>query len=191
MLADIYEEYRTDPKFDHLRHEGIVLVPGETNVASPKLFVVGEAPGAMENTLRRPFVGASGMILRKLLEESAGISASEAFITNVVKYRPPGNRTPEPPEIARSVPYLQREFAAVGSPRVIVAVGGTAKQALRPGENRGVLQLAGKPIALDGGRTTLWVMIHPAYGLRNPAIRDTMESHWVALGNWGRQQGLL
>lgn len=182
-LADIYEDIRADPVWNPLRTEGIVLVPGEGS-SRPSVLIVGEAPGATENTHRRPFVGASGRVIRSLITDAAELTEDEWFITNVVKYRPPGNRTPVPFEIGAAVPYLRREWVALRCPSVLVAVGGTAKNALAP-DIPGVLQSAGKPHRLKGGRT-LWPMLHPAYGLRNPGIRPEMERHWKTLGLWYR-----
>jgi DNA polymerase len=186
-LPDVYEAYRGDSVFEHLRTEGIVLVPGEGS-SRPKVFIVGEAPGAMENTKRRPFVGASGQVLRSLITDAAELSPEEYFITNTVKYRPMGNRTPTAEEIAASVPYLRQEYAAVGAPAVIVAVGGTALVALKPKSAKiGTLSHAGEPFGLSGGKV-LWPMIHPAYGLRNAKARPAMELHWMALGKFIRKE---
>jgi DNA polymerase len=187
ILADIYDAYRADRRFDHLRTDGIVLVPGEGS-SRPKVLIVGEAPGAMENTHKRPFVGASGLALRSLITEVAGLKPVDYFITNVVKYRPPGNRTPEWTEIDASVPYLRQEYAALGSPAAIIAVGGVALMALRPAEEtRGILACAGQAIPLRGGKA-LWPMIHPAYGLRNAKVRPQMEEHWEQFGIWFREE---
>jgi DNA polymerase len=186
-LPDIYDAYRGDRRFDHLRTEGIVLVPGEGS-SRPRVLIVGEAPGAMENTHKRPFVGASGAVLRSLIKDSAGLEERDYFITNVVKYRPPGNRTPGWEEIDASLPYLRQEYAALGSPAVLIAVGGVALMALRSeGETRGILACAGTPVPLKGGKA-LWPMIHPAYGLRNAAARPTMEKHWEQFGIWFREE---
>lgn len=188
-LADIYEAYRLDPAFDHLRTEGIVLVPGEGSTR-PNVFIVGEAPGAVENTERRPFVGASGQVLRSLITDAAELESQDYFITNTVKYRPPGNRTPEWQEVDASVPYLRREYAALGAPAVIIAVGGVAFDALWPqGWARlgGILKYAGKMQDLGKGKWLL-PMLHPAYGLRNAAVRPTMERHWIDFGLWHREE---
>lgn len=188
-LADVYEAYRSDKAFDHLRTPGIVLVPGEGS-SRPNVFIVGEAPGAMENTHRRPFVGASGAVLRSLITDTAELRPEQYFITNVVKYRPPNNRTPEWHEIDASLPYLRKEYAALGAPAVLVAVGGTALMALRPrGETRGILACAGKAIQMPGGKA-LWPMIHPSYGLRNRNARPLMEEHWNSFGKWMKEEGL-
>lgn len=188
-LAEIYEAYRSDAAFDHLRVNGEVLVPGEGG-SNPKLFIVGEAPGATEALQKRPFVGASGLVLRSLLRDSAGIADHLLFITNTVKYRPRGNRTPTAEEIKASVPYLRQEYSALGSPPVVVAVGATAKAALAPALP-GVLGMAGRPLPLGRSGGVLWIMVHPSYGLRNPQFRPDMEGHWEALGSWCRQEGIL
>lgn len=185
-LADVYEGYRGDRAFDHMRTEGTVLVPGE-GASQPRILIVGEAPGATENTARRPFVGASGRVLRSLITDCAGLSPEDYFITNSVKYRPTGNRTPEEFEVDASRPYLRQEWHALGRPRVMVAVGGTALSALAPGLSGGVGVNAGHPVERRGG-VALWVMYHPAYGLRNPAIRPKMEEHWTRLGSWFREE---
>lgn len=178
-IEEVYEAIREDASWDHMRTEGIVLVPGE-GARRPKVLIVGEAPGASENTAKRPFVGASGKVLRSLIEDVAQLNPGDYFITNVVKYRPAGNRTPVPYEISRAVPYLRREWKALGCPGWIVAVGGTAKNALAP-HLPGVTQSAGGGYPMTGGRV-LWPMLHPAYGLRNPAVQPKMEQHWETFG---------
>ena len=190
-LAEIYEAYRSDPAFDHLRTEGIRLVPGEGATSAARILIVGEAPGAVENTDGRPFVGASGAVLRSLITDVAMLKPEDYFITNTVKYRPPGNRTPEWNEIEASVPYLRREFRAIGSPAVIVAVGAVPYSVFRPtGRRQGVLTVAGEPQALGAPEANRWVvpMIHPAYGLRRREIRPDMETHWGRFGQWFREE---
>lgn len=184
-LEDVHEAIRQEAAFSQLRTPGIVLVPGEGH-SQPNILIVGEAPGATENTAKRPFCGASGRILRSLITDAAGLQDADYFITNVVKYRPPGNRTPFPEEIEAAVPYLRREWSALGCPGVIVAVGAVALLALAP-DMPSVTKAAGKPVVLKGGRA-LWPMFHPAYGMRNKSIRPIMEKHWTELGRWYREE---
>jgi DNA polymerase len=189
-LAEVYDAYRSDRAFDHLRTDGIVLVPGEGS-SKPKVLIVGEAPGATENLSKRPFVGASGRVIRSLIADVAELRPEDYFITNVVKYRPPGNRTPDRKEVEASLPYLRWEYAALGAPPIVVAVGGVALMALRPeGEGRGILAVAGEALPFgdpEGGRM-LWPMVHPAYGLRNRSYVPNMEKHWTDFGEWFREE---
>jgi DNA polymerase len=186
-LEDVYDAYREDPAFADLRTTGIVLVPGDGHRA-PNIMIVGEAPGATENTAVRPFVGASGRILRSLIEDVAELDSSEYFITNVVKYRPPGNRTPYPEEVDASIPYLRREWTALGCPSVLVAVGGTALSALAPSLS-GITKLAGRPHDLPGARR-LWPMIHPRWAINNPERQEALEQHWNQFRLWYNETGL-
>jgi DNA polymerase len=184
-LAEVYEAVRADKAFDDLRTPGIVLVPGEGS-SRPNIMIVGEAPGATENTAKRPFVGASGKVLRSLITDCAGLKPEEYFITNIVKYRPPGNRTPTPREVHLSLVHLRAEWYALGRPKVLIAVGATALSAIRP-ECGGVMRAAGNSYAISGGRT-LWPMVHPAYGLRNKDFQPTMEKHWEQFGICYREE---
>jgi uracil-DNA glycosylase len=199
-LEDVYEAYREDPSFAHLRLPNIWLVSG-TGASPADFFVVGEAPGATENLKGRPFCGPAGRALNQLMflagvrtgwtGKQTGLRVPpggaegvppNAFITNVVKYRPPGNRTPTREEIDASRPYLLAEWKKVGSPDVFVALGAVAKTALG-GPAEPISKLAGKPINLKGDRW-LWPMFHPAFGLRNPVMRPIMEEHWAEFGEW-------
>lgn len=188
-LAEVYDAYRTDSGFDHLRTPGIVLVGGDGS-SRPNILIVGEAPGAMENTLRRPFVGASGVVLRSLITDVAKLPAESYFITNVVKYRPPGNRTPTQSEIQRSLAYLRQEWAALGGPPILIAVGAVAKVALCADVPGGVLVNSGKHFKSQAGPGSRWVMTHPSYALRNESYRPTMEEHWERFGSWYREEYL-
>lgn len=196
-LEDIYEGVREDSHWDHLRQPGIVLVPGRGQTDNPLAMLVGEAPGATENTKRRVFCGPSGRVLKGLME-LAGLRAEDvpatgvelqspaianAFITNVVKYRPPGNRTPQPNEIARGAETLRLEWLALGRPKAIVAVGAVARAAL--GRSPGLKP--GDWVALPDGRTFLYVQYHPAWGLRQgPRGQALMERQWEEMGEWLR-----
>jgi uracil-DNA glycosylase family 4 len=187
MLADVYEAYRADPAFDHLRAPGIVLVAGEGS-SRPKVLIVGSAPGATENTARRPFVGASGMVLRSLINDCAQLESQDYFLTTTIKYRTPGGRVPTRSEIEASVPYLRCEWSALGGPGIIVAVGEIALTALkRPHSKLGSLSHAGKPYAIGGGKA-LWPMIPPSFGVQHANAQPQMEAHWKALGDYVREE---
>ena len=136
-------------------------VPGEGE-ESADFFCVGEAPGADEDREGRPFVGAAGEILRKGLD-GLKLTPAEFFIANVIKHRPPGNRDPQPEEVAACQPYLARQIALV-RPRVILALGRIAAQTLLR-TTRGIGTLRGNVHEYEG--IPVIVTYHPAATLRN------------------------
>lgn len=190
-LIDLYDRYRADPRFDDLRGPGIRLVPGRGN-ERPLAMIVGEAPGALDNTIAAPFRGASGRVLESLME-LAKLDEGNSFVTNVVKYRPPGGRTPFASEILASREYLREEWRILGKPRVVVAIGAVAWFSLL---KKGTLshdrlsEVIGTPIPEKDG-VTLWPMYHPASGLADPDIRPVMEDHWESLGRWLKREHLV
>jgi len=99
------------------------IVPGEGDY-SARLMLIGEGPGQEEDRQGRPFVGASGALLTRMLS-AIDLSRDQVYICNVVKCRPPGNRTPTPDEAAACMGYLRQQFALV-RPRVVVLLGKTA-----------------------------------------------------------------
>jgi uracil-DNA glycosylase len=150
-------------------------VPGEGN-PNADFMCVGEAPGATEDETGRPFIGAAGQLLTKILE-AIGLKREDVFIANVLKHRPPGNRNPAPNEVAACSPYLIRQIELV-KPKVILALGTFAAQTLLDtktpiGKLRGqVHQYHGVPLV---------VTYHPAALLRNPAWkRPTWEDVQLA-----------
>lgn len=189
-LDDVYTAYREDAAFSHLRAGQNRLVPGEGGKSA--VMIIGEAPGAHEAMALRPFVGPSGVILRQLMA-SANLFTSDSvgwlancWLTNVIKYRPPRNRTPTRAEIWDSRPYLRAEHKAIGRPNVIVPVGGVALWAVM-GQQRSILDAAGHKLIMQGRKGTwyhVWPMLHPSYGLRNPDARPEMETHWASFGEW-------
>ena len=137
-------------------------VPGDGS-ASADLVLVGEGPGAKEDETGSPFVGAAGALLSKMLE-AIGLTRDDVFICNVVKCRPPQNRKPEPHEMTACMPYLWRQLELI-RPKVIVALGGTAAEALL-GVKQSLGSLRNKVHTLGGA--SLVVTYHPAALLRNP-----------------------
>lgn len=146
-------------------------VPGEGNPHADVLFV-GEAPGASEDRAGRPFVGPSGELLDRILSNAMGLQRSDVYIANVAKCRPPGNRNPEPNEVAACLPYLQQQIDWI-RPKVIVCLGRVAAQNLL-GVDESVSRLRGRDLAYrDIPVVVTW---HPAYLLREPAAkRDTWD----------------
>lgn len=137
-------------------------VPGEGDPHA-KLMLVGEGPGAKEDATGRPFVGAAGELLNRILK-AINISRESVFIANIVKCRPPQNRKPLPDEVAACLPYLQRQVALI-RPKVILALGGTAAENLL-GVRKSLGQLRGQVHSYGG--IPLVVTYHPAALLRNP-----------------------
>jgi uracil-DNA glycosylase family 4 len=138
---------------------------------SPKaeLMLIGEAPGAEEDRRGKPFVGPSGRLLDKMLA-SIGLARGEVWITNIIFWRPPGNRAPTSAETAVCQPFLERQIELL-RPRLIVFLGGAAARALL-GLEEGVTRLRGRRLAYplaDGGTIPALVTFHPAYLLRQPA----------------------
>jgi DNA polymerase len=149
-------------------------VPGEGNPKAKVMFV-GEAPGAQEDAQGRPFVGAAGKLLDRLLAE-AGLRREDVYITNVVKHRPPGNRPPRRSEVKAELPDLEREIEAV-DPDLIVPLGRHALDALAPGHK--ITQEHGTVIEVDGRR--LYPTFHPAAGLRSTDVRAQLHEDFRAL----------
>ncbi len=140
-------------------------VPGEGS-ASGGIVFVGEGPGAQEDAQGRPFVGRAGKLLDRMMA-AINLDRSTAFIANVLKCRPPDNRTPLPTEVAACMPYLRRQMAIL-RPRVVCALGSAALGALlRPGAR--ITALRGT--RHDMGEFILIPTYHPAYLLRNPAAK--------------------
>ncbi len=137
-------------------------VPGEGN-PSARLMLIGEGPGATEDAKGRPFVGQAGQLLNSILE-AIELKREDVYITNIVKCRPPQNRKPLPDEIAACLPYLHRQIALI-RPKVVVALGGTAGEALL-GVRKSLADLRGKVHSYGG--IPLLVTYHPAALLRNP-----------------------
>ena len=134
-----------------------------------KIVFVGEAPGRDEDLQGLPFVGRSGQLLDRMLA-AIGLDRTSVYITNIIPWRPPGNRNPTAEEIALCLPFLERHLELV-APAVVVALGGvSAKQMLNTTD--GIMRLRGKWKQLTiGDRAEVPIMptFHPAYLLRQPA----------------------
>jgi uracil-DNA glycosylase len=113
-----------------------------TGTPSADLLFVGEGPGAEEDRQGLPFVGRSGKLLDRLMEEELGFGRASCYIANIVKCRPPGNRDPKPDEIEACRPWLEGQLERL-QPRVVVTLGNTATRTLL-GTTQGVTRLRGK-----------------------------------------------
>jgi DNA polymerase len=148
------------------------LAEGRTKVVfgsgNPRaeLMFVGEGPGADEDRQGLPFVGAAGELLTRIIQ-AIEMTREEVYIANVVKCRPPGNREPQPDEVAACRGYLEQQIALV-RPRAIVALGRTAAQTLL-GNDAPIGRIRGQWFRVQG--IPIMVTYHPAALLRNPALK--------------------
>jgi len=165
-------ERRAASKPPALRDLSDNLVFGE-GPEDARFMLVGEAPGEDEDLSGRPFVGRAGQLLDKVLE-AVGLSRDEVYITNVVKHRPPGNRTPTPAEVAASEGVLLEQIRLI-QPQVIGTLGNVPTQYfLRT--NEGITRLRGRWHDWHGIR--VMPLFHPAYLLRNPS-RERGSPKWL------------
>lgn len=153
------------------------MVMPEGDPSSP-IVLVGEAPGAKEDELGRPFVGRSGRVLDQLLEE-AGLSRSKVLITNAVKCRPPKNRAPTREEMAACLPFLEGEL---GCCKVIITLGRSAARDLLKREIR-MKDAVNRPVAVEvqGRKKLLIPAYHPAATFYDKEVRASLrESFRIA-----------
>ena len=163
----------------HKGRNKLVFADGSPNA---RLFFVGEGPGADEDAQGLPFVGRAGQLLNNMIA-AMGLKREEVYIANVVKCRPPGNRTPEPEEANTCSPFLFRQIDVV-RPEVLVALGATAATYLL-GQRQPLAGLRGRVHSFRG--TKLIVTYHPAFLLRDP--RQKKEA-WADLQIAMRELGL-
>ena len=138
--------------------------------ANARLMIVGEAPGREEDLAGKPFVGRAGQLLDKMLV-AIGLGDNDVHITNVVYWRPPGNRTPTPQEVQICRPFVERQIELV-APDVLMTVGGPAASALL-GIEGGIMRARGRWRELEVAGRTVPAMptLHPAYLLRTPIAK--------------------
>lgn len=141
-------------------------------VPGSAVMFVGEAPGADEDRLGRPFVGVSGQLLDRMLA-SIGLNRAENFyISNILPWRPPGNRTPTDAEMQMFLPFIRRHIELAG-PKYLVLLGGTAAKALVGGKE-GITRMRGKwhDVRLSNDKVIpALATLHPAYLLRTPSAK--------------------
>jgi DNA polymerase len=148
------------------------LCEGRTNIVfgvgdpGARLMFVGEGPGVDEDRQGEPFVGRAGQLLTKMIE-AMGLRREEVYIANIVKCRPPENRTPLPDEVATCSPFLFQQIAAI-RPRVVVCLGTPAAQTVL-GTKSTITHIRGTFREVAG--TSVMPTFHPAYLLRNPAAK--------------------
>lgn len=184
-----------DELAEALRHyDGLALRNTATNLVfadgdpAASLMVIGEAPGAEEDRAGKPFVGKSGQLLDRMLA-SVGFSRAPTgdqagcYITNLVNWRPPGNRTPTEAELAQSLPFCLRHIALI-RPRLLLLAGGVSAKTLT-GRQEGVLRLRGKWFEIEvpglSAPIPALVTLHPAYLLRSPGAKREVWSDLLSL----------
>ena len=157
------------------RFEGLSLRATATNLVfadgnpESRLMLIGEAPGAEEDRRGLPFVGASGQLLDRMLA-AIGYDRTSCYITNIVNWRPPGNRKPSPAEMTLCLPFIERHIALI-NPALIVLLGDTAAKTLT-NRTEGITRLRGKWFSWpkpDGGTIPVLPTFHPAFLLRSPS----------------------
>ena len=159
-------------------------VLGEGSPTAEIMFI-GEAPGQKEDELGRPFVGPAGQFLDELLG-TIGLKRSDVYISNVVKYRPPGNRDPTPEEKEQCMPWLKQEIAII-KPTVIVPLG---RHALGHFFTKlSITDAHGKPQKLSD-TVTVFPIYHPAAALHNGSLRQALYDDFKALGKFLEERKL-
>jgi DNA polymerase len=149
-----------------------------------RIVLIGEAPGAEEDRRGLPFVGPSGRLLDRMLA-SIGLDRSTVFISNIVYWRPPGNRNPTASEVAICMPFVER-MLELKDPDILVALGGPAASALL-GQKEGIGKLRGRWFTYQTPRLARPIpartIFHPAYLLRSPAQKRLAWRDLIALKN--------
>ncbi|HVP98907.1 MAG TPA: uracil-DNA glycosylase [Roseiarcus sp.] len=155
-------------------------------VPGSRVMFVGEAPGADEDRIGRPFVGRAGQLLDRMLR-AIGLDRKTVYIANVVPWRPPGNRTPTPQETAACLPFIRRQIE-LAAPKILVCMGASSAQTLL-GMKEGITRARGKWFAYrfdDGRELRALAMFHPAYLLRQPSQK---RAAWTDLRALAKELG--
>lgn len=177
-LNQVIEEMKTGLTYELAKHTN--LVPGEGSVDAKVMFI-GEAPGAEEDKLRRPFVGRSGQLLRANIRK-LGWKEEDVFISNVVKHRPPENRDPTPEEISLNKIFLNKQIDIIDPP-LIVTLGRFSMGKFFP--DKKISQIRGKVFRIKwyGKTKFVYPLYHPAAALRNPSMKELFEKDFAKIPN--------
>jgi DNA polymerase len=161
-----------------LAEQAANLVMGDGNIDADVVFI-GEAPGKNEDEQGLPFVGAAGKFLNEMLE-TAGMKRADVYITNIVKYRPPGNRDPLPEEKEAFWPFLMRQLEII-RPKIIATLGRHSMEYFLPGAR--ISEIHGQPKRINLGNQTVIILplFHPAAALYNGAMRETLIDDFAKL----------
>jgi uracil-DNA glycosylase len=160
-------------------------------VENAEIMLVGEAPGKEEDEHGKPFVGRSGQLLDRMFA-SIGLSReTNLFISNVIFWRPPGNRPPTQGELAACLPFIRRAIE-IKAPKLLVFVGGVAGQTMLQ-RDAGVMKLRNKRLTYStasGANVNAMVMLHPAYLLRRPQEKRLAWADLQMLEAWAEELGV-
>lgn len=180
-LDAIRQEVMACRRCEHLACTRTQTVFG-VGTSQPRLCFFGEAPGADEDRTGEPFVGRAGQLLTDIIEKGMKLRRSDVYILNVLKCRPPDNRTPTDEEIANCREYFERQFEVL-KPEFICCLGATATKALL-GPISGLGRMRNK--WFDYRDSRVMVTYHPSYLLRNPAAKkDTWEDIQLLMREMG------
>ncbi|MGH7156992.1 MAG: uracil-DNA glycosylase [Candidatus Saccharimonadales bacterium] len=168
QLEEIKEKIIKDDICPELRRGAKQMVFGDGN-ADAKVVFIGEAPGKNEDEQGLPFVGAAGRFLEEMLS-AAGLKRSDVYISNIVKYRPPGNRDPYPDEKAAFLPFLKKQLQVI-KPKLVVTLGRHSMEVLLPADLK-ISQVHGQPKRYKG--QVYLPLFHPAAALYNNSMRQTL-----------------
>ena len=159
-----------------LKKNATNLVFGDGNINS-KIMIIGEGPGANEDIEGKPFVGRAGKLLDKMLY-AIQLDRTKVYISNVVNYRPPGNRKPTEEEIKRYLPYLKSHIEVI-NPKILLLLGSTALNTL-VGNEVVISKARGKWIQKEIGTAKPWIIasFHPAFLMRQP---EQKKLAWIDL----------
>jgi len=173
-----------------LKSTAMNLVFADGNPQSPIMFI-GEAPGEEEDRQGKPFVGASGKLLNQMLA-AAGMPREDIYITNILFWRPPGNRTPTDAEIASCIPFVERHISLI-NPKILVFLGGVSTKAML-NTKEGITRLRGKwsSYTPPGEQPIPCLPVyHPSYLLRQPSAKRQAWNDLLALKNHMKDNNIL
>lgn len=174
QLEEIKAEIITRNICPELAAEATQLVFGDGN-ANADIVFIGEAPGKNEDLQGKPFVGAAGKFLDEMLR-TIGLKREDIYITNIVKYRPPGNRDPLPGEKFAFLPFLQAQLEVI-QPKVIVTLGRHSMDSLLPGLQ--ISKVHGQPKRYKG--QVYLPLFHPAAALYNGSMRTVLMEDFLKI----------
>lgn len=200
-LLDNIRDREMNTFYRHSAFLHSAYVPGEGD-GIVEVMVIGQNPGAQEDTRKRPFVGASGIIQRMLLlhsglftkdtvssgsdkyPDTAGIIPANCWLTNAVKFKTPGNRIPTEEEIELARPYLRAEWEAIGQPPIIVCVGRVAARAVTGSNEKFRTATAYEFINSYDEPMMVWFMTHPSVAVRDKGMASVLQGQWERFERW-------